>query len=319
MENKTVTVNLENIFIRYFYALLKEGDTSGVSEEEFESLINTIKVHVEQYGKYTIDIKEERFEKIVNRVNYIHSKIQKVISIKNINGKLIAMPTYNLSELDRYCCYETGLWSRHNDLITRLAKNRANTNISCLGIDDLQYYPREIINISKKVAAVYVNDIIERYVRQRIEAEYWPSQCRDIDKYIFERDIAKYIDENGTASVFKQLYLHAIITICEILKTSKDKDLIKFSNSEIDMLAFANFKKIFQPEQFSFLRNFKYNSYQLKNKRITLTIIAENVSFASSYCSFSDPYGEWSDEYVYNKGIVDNSQVEIMEKRIGKI
>lgn len=85
------------------------------------------------------------------------------------------------------------------------------------------------------------------------------------------------------------------------------------------MLAHANFLKFFIPEELSFLRQYVHHSYEERDSVITVTISQNEVTFQSSTCVFSDPYGDWSDDYNYKKGIIGMHPVEIMEKRIGII
>lgn len=173
-------------------------------------------------------------------------------------------------------------------------------------------------DISKKVASFFINDLIERYVKSRISKGYWPSQCRDIDRYIFARDIGKYIDENGTVDTFKKAYLYAIDAVCMLLKEEKTEKL-EISNNPYHMLAHANFLKLIMTEELSFLKQFSYNKYQVRDEAITVTISKNKVKFKSSACVFSDPYEQWSDDYEYKEGDIGTQFVEIMKKRIGII
>ena len=192
-------------------------------------------------------------------------------------------------------------------------------------VSNLSEYPLSRINddnfeTSKKVAAYFVNDLIERYLKNRVENRSWPKQCNDADEYIFKRNIGRVIDENGTKENFKKAYYQAIRIIAESLENKQSlSDIVIISNNSNKCLAYANYLKIVTPETLSFLMRYRYNEYQLRNASIDVSVINNQAKFETSECVYSDPYGEWSDDYSQKKGTINDVPVLVMEKRIGKV
>lgn len=323
-KKEIINVKSESILAQYFKALLKNGITIGITEkmyndfvDEFVSKVNT---DDSEFARNII-IESYSFEnivKIVNTMNKPYFSSVEVIRLETIissdNKKtLIAFPTYDLKEWN-YELYKLGLFGRQQKIFEGIMKSKIESYFPTSNVKIIS----ERLDVAKKVASFFINDLIERYVKFRISKGYWPSQCKDIDKYIFDRDIGKYIDESGTAETFKKLYLHAI-NVVSLLLEDKKTDTIKISNDPYNMLAHANFLKFIMPEKFSFLKQYIHNKYEERDAAITVTISQNKVEFTSSACVFSDPYGEWSNEYKNERGDIGNKSVEIMEKRIGII
>lgn len=177
----------------------------------------------------------------------------------------------------------------------------------------------------KNVAGLIVDDLIHRYVESNIKDRKWPKQCKDIDKYIFTRDIGSAIDEYGIRELFIKLYIHSINVICKLLKESKSQ-VIELSNNTYFMLAHANYLKILMPQELQFLRKYVrignniYNSYYSREESFVIEINQDNAVLTGNICIDSYKYGYLSYTYKYYKN--DNVSDEfssIMEKRIGEM
>lgn len=320
MKKEIINIKAESILAECFRSLLTTGITIGITEKMFNEfvneLVNKLNINSSEFAS-EIMIKPDSFENIVERMNKIHSERVIGVQLESIigdggNKMFIALPTYELKKWE-YRQFETGLYGREKRIFDAILQDKIVSQFP-----NESKIVSEKSDIAKKVASFFVNDLIERYVKSRISKGYWPSQCRDIDKYIFDRDIGKCIDENGTADIFKKVYLHAINEVC-LLLSDKKAETIEISNNPYHMLAHANFLKFVIPEDLSFLKQYVYHKYEEHDAAITVTISKNEVKFRSSACVFSDPYGEWSDAYKYEKGTIGAQSVEIMEKRIGII
>lgn len=319
-KNDVIIVKPENILAQYFRTLLENGITQGITVRMYNELVDELVRRINSdTSEYCQKIKVERtsFKNIVQEVNERLWSRAVSIKLKNttVNGKktLIALPTYELKRWG-YDKFKTGLYGRQEDFLEEIMKEKMKSQFITPG----KKFISKRSDIAKKVASFFVNDLIERYVKSQINEGHWPSQCGDIDKYIFDRDIGKYIDVNGTAEIFKMAYLHAIDGVDLLLENNK-KEAIQISNDPYYMLAHANFLKLIMKEELAFLKQYIHHEYTLNDSTLIVTISSSEVLFKSNTCTFSDPYEEWSDEYETNKGTIGMKSVEIMEKRIGKV
>lgn len=319
-KKEIINVKAESILAQYFQTLLTSGITIGITEKMYNDfvneLVNKVNTDTSEYAR-EIRVEPDSFENIVQRMNKIHSERVVGVRLKSIivddgNKMFVALPTYELKEW-RYDEFKTGLYGRQDKIFKEILQAKIASQI----LPESKVISKKD-DIAKKVASFFVNDLIARYVKSRISKGYWPSQCRDIDKYIFDRDIGKSIDENGTADTFKKAYLHAVDEVC-LLLADEEAETIEISNNPYHMLAHANFLKFIMPEELSFLKQYVHHKYEERDAAITVTISQNEVTFRSSACVFSDSYGEWSDDYKHEKGTIETKSVEIMEKRIGII
>lgn len=310
MLSSKVCVRQENLLTMYFYERLKNGITEGVMEDEFKNLMTML-----QEGNELCHFEPESFEGVVNKANNMNAINTAGILLKEVKGDLIAEPTYNLKMLSPNR-YNDGAWVIQKDIIKKDVESKKMPFI--YNVETLDCYKGEIISIAKKVASFFVNDSIERYVASQIQKGRWPIQCENIDEYIFAKDIARYINEDGTRKTLQQVYVHSIGCVCDTLKERQQDEAIQFSNNPYNLLAFSNFIKFYLPSQFSFLSSLVYNEYE-NNKKINVYVGIESLSFSSLCTTYSDPYGEWGDEYLKKQGVIDDACVEIMEKRVGII
>jgi len=319
-EKRELTINQGKVLLDYFARILSKGNTYGITEDMYFMAINEIVEKInESYLLFTnrVRIEDDSFEEIVEEANKLNRSCKsKGIKLNTLNnGKLIAIPTYDLKKIQLsgpiigYNGEDSVLGTVLNERIPSI--QLSNYELSSAKIEDLE--------IAKKVSAFYINNLINRYVKDKIKNGYWPGQCRDIDEFIFEKDLGKIIYAKGTKNAFTLAYLNAIKVVCEMLESRKPDETIQFTNSDFDRLAHANYLKFVLPSELSFLRNYKYSEYQTHNSRLDISIEGNEVRYKTNTCVFSDPYDDFSDEYKQTSGVVGEEPVLIMEKRIGKI
>lgn len=319
-----LVVNQDEILLRYFEVLLKNGITTGITETMYFDLVKEV---IEKINSSistltdTVGIEEFSFSNIVkkaNQINSIESDGEKVgIKLQAINNeKILALPTYDLVKRKRQRNVINAFGRYDGDKVLDKILETKATQIK-MSTYKLGESSLENLDIAKKVSAFYVNDLIKRYVDDRIKNGYWPSQCKDIDEFVFKRNIAKCINEKGTSLTFKKTYLQAMKVVCEILDLNQKR--IEISNNPDNMLSYAHFLNFVLPSELQFLRYYSYNQYKIRNARMDITIENGNVNYKTCSCISSDPYGGWSDEYRREEGTLGNEEVLVMEKRIGKI
>jgi hypothetical protein len=321
MAKDTITIKNENVFFEYLYARLNNGITEGITEEEYYSFLNLLleKVNTDE-STYAIKAisPSETFstiaEKAIEKTSSAYNKNLKGLDFKN--G--IIYPNYNLRKLE---------WNKYMLFISH-GRERTLTDKTIkqiVKVPNLSEYSLREANaanfkIAEQIAAYFVNDLIERYLAKKIENGLWPKQCRNVDEFVFNRNIGKAINEEGTKENFQIAYYQAIRIITELLETRQSSnDYLMFSNNSANCLAYANYLKIIIPEVLSFLLPYRYYESELRNASINVSVVNNKAQFKNSECVFSDPYGEWSDDYKQTEGSISDDPVLVMEKRIGKV
>lgn len=320
MARDKITIANEDVLLEYLYARLNKGITEGINEKDYFCFLNALLENINtDKSDYSIRAvsPNENFstivEKTIDKVKYNYSS-RSGIDFKN--G--VIYPNYDLFELE---------WSKYKLFrdhgrgqkltVETISQFVPTPNLSTFSLKDSN---DENFELAKKIAAYYINNLIERYLEDRIEKRYWPTQCRNADEFVFKRDIGKSIDEKGTKENFEIAYYQAIRVITELLETKQhSSENVALSNNEANCLAYANYLKILVPEPLSFLLPYRYNQYRLRNANINVSIQNNEAKFSNSECIYSDPYGDCSRDYKTTDGTIDNIPVQVMEKRIGKI
>ncbi len=311
MIKETIIISRDELLVEFLLEKIKKGFDRTVSEKEFTTLILELlnNLNNSNWAGCIYKIENEDFA----------TTCQKAI-IKEKNGYYNSPITYENNQLvGNYFLKNNYDGRKYNhalnkfDIINFLEQyvekivNEKKDGISKFKIETTS---KNIFEISKQISAYIVNDLMIRYVKENIKNNKWPSQCKDIDKYIFEKDLASTIDLEGTRAKFIELYNHSILSIAEML--SNDCNL-QLSNNKSECLAYSNYYKIIKP--FSFISNYVYNEYQLLNTKINIKIENEKINLLESTCVFSDPYDEWGDQYEEKNKVLskDNTHYTKLE------
>jgi hypothetical protein len=307
--------------LEYLYARLDKGITVGISEKNYYDFLNTLveKINTDN-SDYSIRVisPNESFSTILEKViKKTKGKYDNGVSGLDFKGGVI-YPNYNLRTLDwnDYKLFRSHGKARSlkDETISHFVQTPKLSTYSLIGSSD------ENFELAKKISSYFINDLIERYLKSRIESGHWPTQCRNANEFVFNRNIGKSIDETGTKENFEIAYYQAIRVIAELLeKRQSNNERVEFSNNDAYCLAYSNYLKILVPEILSFLLPYRYSQYQLRNANINVSVLSNEAKFKNSECVFSDPYSEWSDDYKSTDGVINDGPVLVMEKRIGKI
>ncbi len=127
--------------------------------------------------------------------------------------------------------------------------------------------------VGKYITAEIIRNIWNNYINNQIKNHKWPEQCRDIDKYLFEIDLAEII---GLKSIKKELLdFYEVISRRIAILYQQDKNL-KISNCSGGYLARANYELLISGYQEIF--GIAFGKY--KN---SLNIDLESSTFKESY------------------------------------
>lgn len=83
-------------------------------------------------------------------------------------------------------------------------------NIPKRSIDDTIDVEENDLLIGKYIAAQIIQMILESHIDKLIEHQKWPSQCKDINKYLLETDVSTVIHLKSIKKELLELY-HVIL------------------------------------------------------------------------------------------------------------
>lgn len=110
-------------------------------------------------------------------------------------------------------------------------------------IDETIEIEEQNLLVGKYIVAEIITNIWNSYIDKQIQNHTWPRQCKDMNKYLFEMDLANII---GTKSIKKdliELYSALSKRIAILYQTDKKLKISSFSNG---YLAHANYKLLVQ-------------------------------------------------------------------------
>lgn len=305
----------ERLLVNLFYYLLSKGITKPVTEKQYFSIVNETLKRINQGKNELVSlmyvVEEESFEDIVTKANALARCTRNGIELSKYRGGFTARATYDLTKPSFWSDVQINWYIGQQDIFHSVIDAKFNQSL----LKKLQTDPvsEEQLSLAKKVAAVYVNELVKKYVDREIEEHRWPSQCRDVDEYVFKRNIATYIDEQGTAEIFCKLYKHTVQVICALI--IENKGSFQISNWDVDTLAFANYLKFFDLEELKFLIPLKHDQYKTQDLRIRCTVSSGQARCFSQKCTYYDAY-DGDNTYERRELAVFEKEVEIMEKRM---
>lgn len=131
------------------------------------------------------------------------------------------------------------------------------TNFPKRKIDESIEVDEQNLSIGKCIAAEIITSIWNSYTDIQIQNHAWPKQCKDMEKYLFEMDLANII---GVKSIRKELIeLYNVLSKRVAILYQQDTNL-KISSSSNGYLAYANYKLLFKG--YEDLINMSYGAYK---------------------------------------------------------
>lgn len=298
----------EILFIKYLLERLKNGLSDGISSNEFSGFIRDMLENISNERECLFYVEDQDLKSIYNKITEKDGQLcgwGEVLKFKD--DKVFA--TYN------FCAWTsaTGMedYYQVRNFIDSYVKKTVENNKQGISVFNLDIVSKEVLNLSKQIAAYIVYDLMGRYISNQIEKNNWPSQCRHIEEYVIEKDLATIIRLDMTRKTVIDLYNHSVRVIADMIYHDEE---LQLSNSKGNPLAYSNFFKIIAP--FLFLHCHIYNQYKMYNKSITIKLEKTEASSSEIQCVGSDPYGEWSDDYESKNKILSSEQYISFEKSI---
>lgn len=131
------------------------------------------------------------------------------------------------------------------------------TNFPKRKIDESIEVDEQNLSIGKYIAAEIITNIWNSYIDIQIQKHAWPKQCKDMEKYLFEMDLANII---GVKSIRRELIeLYNVLSKRVAILYQQDPNL-KISSSSNGYLAYANYKLLIQG--YEDIINMSYGDYK---------------------------------------------------------
>ncbi len=110
-------------------------------------------------------------------------------------------------------------------------------------IDETIEIEEQNLLVGKYIAVEIITNIWNSHIDEQIKNHTWPKQCKDMNKYLFEMDLAEII---GTKSIKKDLIeLYSVLSKRIAILYQQDKKL-KISSFSKGYLAHSNYKLLVQ-------------------------------------------------------------------------
>ncbi len=162
-------------------------------------------------------------------------------------------------------------------------------------IDEEMDVSDEEMMVGKYLAAEIILQIWDCYVEKHVENRSWPSQCRDIQKFLFECDLSKIIGLDSIKD--KLLELYRVLSKRIAVMYHLDRDL-KVSSNRSSYLARANYDLLVQ--EFENIMDIAFNHYN------------KSMEFDLSTLTFKESHEE---DGIY--GFYDDSDIKTTVSSIG--
>ena len=222
------------VFLQYFETKMKVEEVTYDKENLFTGFFNRMIDRVwwaskdmigkQRYAKPHMNLE---FDKEINdyviTANYFLSDYDKSV-----------ISTYFMDNgMSKYDDYKGTAW-KIRQIIQEYLSDKPKRMID----ESIEIDPHDLI-IGKYIAAEIITQIWFSYIDKKIENNRWPKQCRDINKYLFEIDLATIIQVESIKD--RLLNLYEVFSKRIALLYSQDKNL-KVSSYEIGYLARANYE-----------------------------------------------------------------------------
>lgn len=247
MINKDYRLTIDDLIVEYMILKIKMGYESSYTIDEFMNFI----LYFEKYKEiddviYDGDKLFDRFferkkeDWSFNDISLYFSKKKYVPHIIRIDDRIVA--TNELSSYD-YSLLNIYFMSVNEQVFIREAINKYLR----------QFFKREInmdINVSNKnieigecIAAKFISSLWREYVYKYVELKKWPSQCKDINDYLFNVDLANIIKLPSIRDDVLSFYKNVSKVISVMIENDSS---LEIKNSDNIYLPYANYEYIFR-------------------------------------------------------------------------
>lgn len=251
MDNKERVLTVDDLIVEYMIMKVQLGYKPSYSLEEFISFL--------EYFEQRLDVQdvlydqERLFERFFERKKDDWS-IQigsRFVGGYKVGEEMIFFPhiekrgdvlyaTNKLSDYD-YGSLNIKYMSRKeqeyikkiiSDFLERMSKRKIDVNIAICN---------EEKELGEVIAALFVSSIWDEYVKERIREHQWPYQCREIEEYLLNIDLAKIIKLPSIRSELLSFYKDVSKRIAVLLHNDSR---LEINNIDNPYLPYSNYMSI---------------------------------------------------------------------------
>ena len=246
MLNKEHKLTVDDLIVEYMVCKVKEGYEPSFTSDEFIDFLHffTSKINVEDcmYKKELFD----RFFERKNEADWSYSKTffsnEKIYNPhmeldKTDEANYLIKANYKLSDFDisvinTYFIY-SGDRKKITDRIKVYLKDKPKRKINM----DIQVNENELM-IGKYISSQIFENIWTSHINELINDGYWPRQCKDINKYLLNTDLAKIIEVKSIKDELLNFYKSIYQKLAIMYHQDKKLKISTFSNS---YLSYSNY------------------------------------------------------------------------------
>ncbi|MDD3392649.1 MAG: hypothetical protein PHE54_03840 [Bacilli bacterium] len=230
MINSEHKLTIDDLIINYLIEKTKKGFANGFGEKEFLDFLNFFKCNFKVSGNisdYTTYIKD-----FIDRKNARDWSHESHILFENGTVK----PTYKLSVFDESIvntyfmspAQQKKIIGLIHDYLSKLKPESMPTSLNGhIGIVESQLFSAKLFS-----------EIWDSYVAQNIHYGMWPSQCRDIFKYLIIDDLASRIEVTSVKSDLINFFGDSQYIVRLMLQNNDNLKMSSYSNV---FLAYSNY------------------------------------------------------------------------------
>ena len=169
----------------------------------------------------------------------------------------------------------------------------------------------EATKTAATITAKYITKFYaKKYIKQEEKYGRWPSHKTDISN-IFKTDLGAILGLDGTREYFLKFYHKLRSGIAKMIENENGNLIL--SNQKLGNLAYNNLKRLLAGyENFDNMNTSDY--YELNDIKFKLEINNGSVKANETALTFSDPYGEWSDDYSNKTKTLSDENEDEFEK-----
>jgi len=271
MVNLEHKLTVDDLIVEYMICKVEMGYEPSFTTVEFISFLYFFESKMEVED--VLYNNDELFQRFFERKSKNDWSIPHMEMAYSVNGRdYLIKANYKLS------CFDRSIINTYF-----MDKRKVEKIRDIIGKWLSDYYKREIdesieINdndllIGKYIAAEIISNIWDSYINEQIKYNTWPSQCKDINKYLFKIDLAKIIGVKSIKNKLVELYDVLSKRIAILYHQDKNLKITSYTNS---YLSRANYELLIKGYE-------KVMGIAFGNYKKSLNIDVSNLTFKESH------------------------------------
>lgn len=317
MINLKYELTVDDLIVEYMAYKVKNGYEPEFTASEFRSFLDFFQSKMKV--KDVIDDNERLFKRFFVRKNKndwrLHDEFGKIIEVPHMDmvysteiKDYVIKAGYRLSDYDMSVINTYFMGSEKRETIRDIIKEYLLEQPK-RKIDEYVLADDNDLLVGKYFAAYIIENIWYSYIEEQKKYHKWPYQCSDINKYLFDIDLAEIIDLKSIKKDLIEVYNVISKRIAILYKQDRDLKITSYSNL---YLSKANYELLIQGYEDVFDKVFGAFKNNLKID-ITSMIFIGNHEMYDIYDLDEDP------NVVATETTIKSDKVKNLIKNIEKI